>query len=331
MLPTHNLRALLVTDTQGDDDEAMKNIGRNLSAVLQEESGIAAKAVSPRNAIKEIRSVDILHYIGGPTYRSVLFTAWCKNKNKKLINILTFTNPIWGLIAEMAIRLLAPDYVIVSSNYWRRRAIRFGIPHSLMSVSGVDLDQFRPASLEHRNQLRRKLGLPLDRLIVLHVGHLKEDRNLKELLRVQSHSGLQVVIVGSSTTKQSVRLINMLEHSGCIVINNYQSRIEEYYQSADLYIFPTFNHKAAVQIPLSILEAMATNLPIITTRFGGLPDFFNPGLGLTYVFPEQFDDLAKIIISEIESPTQTRSLVEKFTWKVIANNLLSLYVKLLES
>lgn len=325
----HNLHALLVTDTHGNADEAMKIIARNLSSVLQKEYAIIAKLVSPLSAIKEIKSTNILHYIGGPTYRSVLFTALCKKKNKKIKNILTFTNPIWGPVADISMRFLAPDHVIVSSNYWQKRAISFGIPHSLMSVSGVDLDRFRPTSSEQRVQLRRKLGLPLDKIIVLHVGHLKEDRNLIGLLNVQSHPNLQVIIVGSSTTKPSIRLIKRLEVAGCIIVSNYQPKIEVYYQAANLYIFPTFNHKAAVQIPLSVLEAMATNLPVITTAFGGLPDFFNSGLGLTYIYPEHFNDLANIIISQIESPAETRFLVQKFAWEVIAKNLLAIYVKLM--
>lgn len=331
MITKDNLRALLVSDVQGYDDEGMKKIARTLSAILQNRSGIEARVVSVREAKDEIRSVDIFHYVGGPTYRSILIAAWCKRKNKKIKTILTFTNPIWGYIADIAIRFFTPDIIIVSSEYWQRWANRLSIPYRLLPVSGVDLDRFRPVLLEQRNQLRRKLGLPIDKILALHVGHLKDDRNLKKLIKAQSHSDIHVVIIGSTTTIQSAQLIRQLEQSNCLVIKSYQPSIEEYYQAVDCYIFPTINHRAAIQIPLSVLEAMATNLPIITTQFGGLPAFFPNASGLYYISANRFDDLPKIINKAVASSPETRSIVKNFSWESIANQLHKIYIELMES
>ena len=328
---TEELRVLLVGDTQGNDDEGMKRIARQLSAALQGECGIVADVVSVREATNKLDSVDIVHYVAGPSYRSVLFAAWCKRRNRQIRTILTFTNPRWGLVADAAIRLFTPDSVLVQSNSWRQWAIRWGAPFRMIPVSGVDLDRFRSVSVERRNQLRREFDFPLDEMLVLHVGHLKSDRNLHVLLDVQSQPGLQVVVVGSTTTIHSKGLVRCLEQAGCRVFRTYQPKVEQLYQAVDCYVFPTEDTRAAIQIPLSVLEAMATNLPVITTPFGGLPYYFPRSLGLYYITPAQYPQLPEIIRSSSVTPSKTESLVLEFSWRSIAKRLHRMYLELMES
>jgi glycosyltransferase involved in cell wall biosynthesis len=306
----------------------MKKIARMLASSFQNIHGIDAKVVSIHKAIRNIHQADILHYIGGPTYRSVLFAFGCKIRNKEILTLLTFTNPHWNWISDVLIRIFPPDCVIVSSSYWQNWANKIGLPVELMALSGVDLERFVPVSPSEKKNLRQQLGLPLDKLITLHVGHLKEDRNLIELLKAQAHPDIQVVVVGSTTTKQSNMVVNQLETADCIVIRNYQPKIEIFYQSADCYVFPTTNHEAAVQIPLSILEAMATNLPIITTRFGGLQDFFPETHGFSYIMPDEFYNLANIIIKTVLANPSSNSYVQNFSWDQTTKQLLEVYQKL---
>lgn len=330
MISKEDLKVFLVSDTGGKDDEGMKKIARMLAKSFREIPGVNARVVSVREAVLTIKNADILHYIGGPTYRSVLIAAWCKWQNKRIRTILTFSNPQWNWMADLLIRNFSPDCVIVSSTYWQGWANKMELPSELLVVSGVDLKRFVPVSASEKKKLRWELGLPINKIIVLHVGHLKEDRNLIELLKVQRHPDIQVVIVGSTTTVQSDELVQQLEAMGCIVIKRYQPKIETFYQAADCYVFPTIDHKAAVQIPLSILEAMATNLPVITSRFGGVLDFFPETKSFTYLSVDQFDDLANIIKATVATQSNTNSYVQSFAWERIAERLYGVYQKICE-
>lgn len=322
------LSVLLVSDIAGKDDEGMKKIARMLDISLNKRTGIVSRIVSIRDAIQSVKKADIMHYIGGPTFRSVFFTAWCKILNKQARTILTFSNPQWNWIADSAIGFFSPDCVIVSSKYWQDWAKKKGLHSEFIAISGVDLRRFVPVTDDEQVMLRRKLGLPLNKLIVLHVGHLKEDRNLLVLLNVQTDPEIQVVVVGSTTTKQSDELVRDLEAANCIVVRSYQPKIEAFYQAADCYVFPTVDHRAAVQIPLSILEAMAANLPVVTSRFGGLMDFFPPSKGLTYFSVDEFMDLAEIVKSIVSESIDTNSHIQSFSWDRISERLHKIYLNL---
>ena len=80
-----------------------------------------------------------------------------------------------------------------------------------------------------------------------------------------------------------------------------------------------------MQIPLSILEAMATNLPIITTRFGGLPDFFPEVKGFTYVALDEFKDLIQIVKKAVSETPVTNSFMQNFSWDQSAKRLSRVY------
>jgi len=71
-----------------------------------------------------------------------------------------------------------------------------------------------------------------------------------------------------------------LKKYGFRIIDEYVPNIEEIYNLADCYVFPTFKRHNCIDMPLSVMEAMACNIPVISTKFGGLPKIFKEGNGL---------------------------------------------------
>jgi glycosyltransferase involved in cell wall biosynthesis len=130
-------------------------------------------------------------------------------------------------------------------------------------------------------------------------------------------AGVKVILVGSTSTAQDEDLARWLSERGVRLIREYVPRIEEIYQLADAYVFPVVSEAAAIGVPLSVLEAMACNLPVVTTRFGGLPWMFQKEDGFIY-----FDDAGELpgIIGGLHAlqKCSTRRMVEPYDWKRVA-------------
>jgi glycosyltransferase involved in cell wall biosynthesis len=184
---------------------------------------------------------------------------------------------------------------------------------------GVDSTVFRPPGPGTKQELRIKYGLPGGR-IILHVGHISPGRNLGLLKRMLDGEA-RVLVVSSTTTMRHPEVEAMLRSPSVILMDSYIEHIEEIYRAVDAYIFPTFNATDAIDIPLSVLEAMATNLPVAVTDFGGLPDLFSPGEGLFICSTEEELLEAGRTMLGLET-IATREKVLGLSWKSAAETVI---------
>jgi glycosyltransferase involved in cell wall biosynthesis len=149
------------------------------------------------------------------------------------------------------------------------------------------------------------------------VGHINRNRNIELLSRITELEDVQILLLGSTSTSHDESLVHELSRNNVKIIRNYLPHVEEVYQLADIYLFPVKSEGAAVGVPLSVLEAMACNLPIICTSFGGLPLLFKAGEGVFY-----YDNEAELpqLISDIKGGPMysTRGRVEPYAWKNVA-------------
>jgi len=217
------------------------------------------------------------------------------------------------------IPLIVADLVFAQSTKTKELLERLGCMVKMIP-SGVDLEKFTPASKELKEKLRNKYAIPINKYIVLHVGHINRNRNMQFMQDIQSLDGSQAVVVGSTTYPEDLDLIRDIQAKGVITITGYIEKIEELYQCADCYVFPVFSEGACIEIPLSILEAMACNLPVVSTRFGGLGNFINEGNGLFYVNAED-EIMAKIQFAKNSDNSRTRNMVEKFAWQNVVQEI----------
>ncbi len=215
---------------------------------------------------------------------------------------------------------LAPDWVLVQSERTAVQLRRLGCRVGLLPPA-VDCVRFRAASAEEKTALRSRYGIPSDVTVVLHVGHLKSKRNVSRLCAIGRRPGYHALIVGSTSTLQDQALKNELHGQGVTVVDSYVERIEDMYRLSDVYAFLCADPTAAIDMPLSVLEAMACNLAVVSTPFGGLPDFFPARGGLSYV--HDVDHLRQAIVASlIVSPIATRALVERYTWPAAARAII---------
>ncbi len=232
-----------------------------------------------------------------------------------------------GAFVQLVARFAAPDLCATQSAVTARQAQRLGWRMTQLTP-GVDLAAFRPASGTQKQALRRAFSLPEEAFIVLHAGHLNRSRGVTDLLALTDLA--LPVLAASTSTPHDMNLVNELRAGGVRVLDHYIPRIAELYAAADAYLFPVPPDPLApssIDVPLSVLEAAASDLPIITTRFGALPELWPMGesahSGVFY-----YDDttgLRQIVtyVRSLPTPCSTRRLAEPFGWEGIASRLLA--------
>lgn len=316
-------------------DEGYKNTCHYLAKWLKQDNGslecLNIKQVYSPNFWKKLTQINpqVVHLVIQPTNSSLLFTSLIKSQWPDARVIISALRPEKFFhgekLTDIRIRLLRsakPDLIVVQSNGARLLFEKNGCT-ALCKPNGVDTDRFRPVDPDEKKRLRSKYRIEVDQPVALHVGHLSTKRNLLALADLPQ-SGIQVIIAGSTYMGIDAPLVEKLRKYDFNLLVGYQPHIEELYQLADCYIFPVLPGNS-LSMPLSVLEAMACNLPVITTRFSGLQEYFQEGNGLFFI--QDFDQWVPVVRQALSSRTicATRTLVSAFSWRSIAGELLAIY------
>jgi glycosyltransferase involved in cell wall biosynthesis len=194
---------------------------------------------------------------------------------------------------------------------------------------GVDSQRFSPARrAEARDEVRREWSLLDSDRVGLFVGDLRKGARLalEALTRVR---GLKLVLVSRSDPSSLRRFADQLGVSARVRFRPPTNRVERAYAAADLFVFPT----PYDAFGMVISEAMASALPVITTRAAGASELINHGESGWLL-----DDAANSarLAEALERFTEdrplcervganARRLAEQWTWDEVARRTLQVY------
>ncbi len=83
-----------------------------------------------------------------------------------------------------------------------------------------------------------------------------------------------------------------------------QDKVREWYDMADMFILASF----AEGVPVVLMEAMAKEIPVISTRITGIPELIEHGHNGLLATPADTEDLARKIRTLIEDPEMRKRL-----------------------
>jgi glycosyltransferase involved in cell wall biosynthesis len=240
---------------------------------------------------------------------------------------------------EIAWTLNEATRVFAVSHSLKDVAVSLRVPPEKIRVipNGIDPEAFRPWGQE---DARRRLGLPLDRRILLSVGSLSprkgHHRVLESLRRViAERPDLFYVVVGGPGVEGDTgpllrRLIRELRLGGQVrlVGERPHEEIPDWLAAADLFCLATSNEGR----PNVILEALACGLPVVTTRVGGNSEVVEEGVnGLLVEFGDR-EGLARALLRGLVHPWDREAIAEKArarSWDETAAEVLEEFRQLL--
>lgn len=219
-----------------------------------------------------------------------------------------------GRLSRFLFRMSGATIIALSQNaadYYKRV-----LANNIIYVkTGIDTEKFHAVSREEKLALRVRYGLPADKPVVIHAGHLKKGRNIAQLLKIDER--FHVVMVASTlmAAEQDRQLRAELEAKPNVtLIDTYLSHIEEIYQLADVYFFPVQQEGNCVDIPLSVLEAAACQLPVVCTPYGELAQFVQcPGFFEITGFSEK--EINSQLLEAVQCNSNVRNAVLPYDWE----------------
>ncbi len=242
---------------------------------------------------------------------------------KKVSALLTQVTEI-SFLAKVFLSLCRAEILVVSDDtkHMLEKAVN---PKRVRKIAmGVDTEKFKPVTKEKSAELKAKYGIPPERSVVLHVGHLNEGRNVAQLMKLDEK--YQVILVTSTLTKdeQDKELkSSLLSCPNIRLIDDYVPDIEEIYQLADVYFFPVTEIGRCIDVPVSCLEAAACNKPVVTTDFGEMKSFKGKN-GFLFIDSFEKDNLNRIVDEAVNCANpDSRTAVLEYDWSVAVNNILN--------
>jgi L-malate glycosyltransferase len=161
--------------------------------------------------------------------------------------------------------------------------------------NGVDTRRFIPP--RDRNAVRKRLGLPLDRRIILNVGNLKPIKGHDILLEAMGRmnggaKNTTLAIVGQDYRNGVLQKWAAARLPHCdIRFVGRQDDVLPWYQAADVFVLPSQGEG----LSNALLEAMACGLPIIATEVGGNSDVVQHGRTGLLIQPDCPQQLADVM------------------------------------
>jgi glycosyltransferase involved in cell wall biosynthesis len=167
-------------------------------------------------------------------------------------------------------RLILPSNRLrdIATQLWKVPADRIRLVRN-----GIRLDVFIPGRTDP--ELRRELGIPQEALVVGAVGHLRGEKNFVRLLDACAAAGpdrspelpLHVLLVGDGEERARIEeRAARPDLQGRIHLAGYRADVHRLYRAMDLFAITSDTE----QMPVCLLEAMASGLPVASTDVGDI-------------------------------------------------------------
>jgi glycosyltransferase involved in cell wall biosynthesis len=147
--------------------------------------------------------------------------------------------------------------------------------------NGVDTERFRPDSCK-RSSRRNHYGIKPGSFVIGTCARLEPIKNIELLLNgfaefQKNFFETTLFVIGEGSQMQNLQqqamLLKVEEH---VIFTGIQNEVDKFLPMFDAYVITSHDEG----MPLSVLEAMSTGLPIIATPVGALPLLINEQTGI---------------------------------------------------
>ena len=295
-----------------------------------------------------MQDYDIVHTIGGITAQQNIVTAqYCQYAWGDAIRrepgakegITAYHQFMWRMTGYFEKRAFtSPQTLGISANSHRTQAdlIKFyGANSEKIQViyNGIDASRFTPTNSRFRREIRQRYQIPETSVVVLFVGEYRR-KGLATVIRALGElqdPRIHLLAVGKGNLEQYQTLAKQAGILQQVTFAGPARDIEQVFGAADMFVFPTYYEPFG----MVITEAMASSLPVITSRSAGASEMISEGeSGLLLDNPGDPHELSqkiKILLTDEANRKQigksARAAASIYNWSHVAEDTLQLYYR----
>ena len=305
----------LVAGRIGGSEGSMEYVAEELGVEplyvpeLQREISFTADAVAARRVLELIRRLrpDVLHThtakAGGVGRMAALLAGAARPKAV----VHTFHGHVlrgyFSPLKTEAFRQLerglarSSDALIAVSPEVRDDLVALGVaPASKIAVIrlGLDFTKRLAAPVDARLRLREELGIDPDAFVAAWLGRMTEIKRADDLLRAfarlrERRPEAELLVVGDGPLRGDLEeLARTLGIGRSAHFTGFREDVGTVYAASDAVVLTSANEGT----PVSVIEAQAAGLPVVSTDVGGVRDVVAEGISGFVVAPGDLDALA---------------------------------------
>jgi phosphatidylinositol alpha-1,6-mannosyltransferase len=208
---------------------------------------------------------------------------------------------------------------------------------------GLYLDNYKIK--KSKEELRKKLGIPLDEFIIISVGRHDPRKNFKLVIKAMkilkenhSYKKIKYILIGNGLETPSLKkLVIELELENDIIFLGAFSgmRKNEYIKASDVLVMPSIaTNKFIEGFGIVFLEANFYNIPVVGTKSGGITEAIQHnknGLLITGL-----NDLVNAFLYLYNHEEERKRMgeygynrvINYFSWDILINKYIDLFNKI---
>lgn len=300
-----------------------------------------AFAAMKRRQLHKVRRYDLEHYFFSLPTGAITLTPLAGRAPPYIVSLRGSDVPGYdpfNTTLERLHKVLRP----VTRRIWRKASRVIALSHALKETAtitspeidfrvipnGIDISKFCPKQVLGETSA----GSPLRLLTVARLLERKGIQHLLEAIGRPFPLDVELKVIGTGSYQEALKrqavefgVSEYVEFKGFID----RDSLPAHYREADLFVLPSQTESFG----LVFAEAMATGLPVLATRVGGIPELIRSGTEGILVNPESPAEIREVL----EHLMQNRALLaemgaagrrrieEKYTWRSVAREYLDVY------
>jgi glycosyltransferase involved in cell wall biosynthesis len=293
---------------------------------------------------------DIVHTHGYRCLSSFIATDWCRRNKVPLVLTphgiyppRSLTNHLIKTVYDHSfgnLLLRSSGKIVALTEHNKHLLLKLGALEDriVLIPNGVNVNRYDKTRLCNEKISREEFGGP----VLLYVGRVDWNKGLETVIEalpalVKGFSHVKFLIVGPDWSEHGEKLWALASELGVsksVVMTGEVSEEEKlsYYSVADVFVLPTMHEG----LSLSLLEAMASSLPIVVTKSGGPGDILADGvhaLLMNDCSAQEISSLVSMILADSRLAKRIGKnafdLVSKgFSWDRVVDKIEALYSEL---